>query len=331
MPVSIYDIAKRANVSAATVSRALNDNPRIGKETRKRVKQLAAEMGYVPSAVARSLTSEMTRTIGVIITALNDPFMGHVMEGIEHVAHATSYDVFLGLSHNNPKKELAVAHSLQQRRVDGLIVFSAHIASSYEHFRDTLKIPIVVINLQEEIEGICSVGINDFVAAQAAVNHLIELNHQRIGFITTGNRPVSSQRRYNGYVDAMAKAGLPVLEPIEIVDERHIEGGYKSLEQILENKLTAVFCYNDSTAIGLLSGCYKQGIRVPQDLSIIGFDDIEAAAFSSPALTTINQPKLELGLMATNTLIGILDGDPIENIVIDTELVIRQSTAPLVV
>ncbi len=288
-------------------------------------------MGYVPSAVARSLTSDATYTIGVIITAVNDPFMGQVMEGIEQVAHATAYDVFLGISHNNTQKEFAVAEALQRRRVDGLIVFSAHQSSTYEHFRDTLKIPIVVLNLQKDIEGIYAIGIDDYAASKLAVKHLIDLGHTEIGFVTAANQSVSTRRRYAGYRDQIEAHKLVPHQAIQSVDARHIRAGYESLDAILDAHLTAVFCYNDVTAIGLLSACYQRGIVVPNALSVVGFDDIEGAMYSSPPLTTVRQPKFELGLAATNLLISILDEHVADNILFDVDLVVRQSTAAITV
>ena len=188
MPVTIKDIAKAAGVSHTTVSRALKDNPAISVKTTKRIQQLAQQMGYTPSAVAQSLLSQQTRTIGMVVTTIADPFVAQVVEGVEQVAQVANYSVFLTTSHNNPNQELAVVETLHHRRVDAIIVTASRVGSLYSSQLDQIKIPIVLINNQEEGEYLHSVAVDDMQGAQLAVNYLVELGHRRIGYEYHGAR-----------------------------------------------------------------------------------------------------------------------------------------------
>jgi len=189
VPVTIKDIAKAAGVSHTTVSRALNGNPAISAETTTRIRNLAQQMGYTPSAVAQSLLSQQTWTIGMVITTIADPFVAQVVQGVEQVAQAADYSVFLTSSHNNPQQELAVVETLQRRRVDAIIVTSSRVGSLYSSQLDQIQVPIVLINNQEEGEYLRSVAVDDEQGSQLAVEHLIALGHRRIGYIGTINRP----------------------------------------------------------------------------------------------------------------------------------------------
>jgi DNA-binding LacI/PurR family transcriptional regulator len=333
MTVSIYDIARRAGVSPSTVSRALEDHPRIGAMTRQRIQAIAREMDYVPSTVAKGLSVNKTWTIGMVLAAISDPFMGRVVEGVEQAAIEAGFNVFISISQNDPQREIAIIKMLQKRRVDGIIVIASHLFEQYPRFFEHSKIPIVVINEQEPGESMHFVTVDDVQAARLAVEHLLALGHRRIGFVGVTNRPKSSRYRLQGYQDALAAADIAsdpalVFSPADIED--HARRGGASLEPLLTAGATAVFCYNDATAIGLLAACNKRGLRVPDDLSIIGFDDIDMATYAMPPLTTIRQPRFELGERAMGMMLALLDGQEPENQFVPTELVVRQTTARLV-
>src|SRR5437868_9910534 len=173
MSVSIYDIAKRARVAPSTVSRALEDHHRIGAETKKRVQELAKEMGYIPSTVAKSLASNKTWTIGMVLASISDPFMGRVVEGVEQVAIEAGFNVFVSTSQNDRQREMAVIKMLQRRRVDGVIVIASHLFDQYPRFFGRSKVPIVIINEQEPWKTMHFVTVDDVHAAQLAVEHLL--------------------------------------------------------------------------------------------------------------------------------------------------------------
>ncbi|RAQ95850.1 LacI family DNA-binding transcriptional regulator [Thermogemmatispora tikiterensis] len=329
--VSIYDIARRANVSPSTVSRALENHPRIGAETRKRIQELAREMDYVPNAVARSLIANRTWTIGMVLATIADPFMGRVVEGVEHVAIEAGFNVFVSTSQNDPQREIAVMKMLKQRRVDGIIVIASHLFDQYPRLFYRSKTPVIVINEQKPpSDAMHFVSVDDIREAYRAVEHLLKLGHSRIGYIGVTNRPKSNQHRLQGYREALQAASIPIDPALIIVPEEtqdHMRIGEISLEPLLTAGATAVFCYNDAVAIGLLSACSKRGLAVPEDLSIIGFDDIDIAAYTVPPLTTVRQPRFQLGQRAMLMLLAILDGQEPENEIVPGELVIRQTTA----
>jgi DNA-binding LacI/PurR family transcriptional regulator len=216
MPVSIYDIAKIAGVSPSTVSRALENHPRIGAKTRMRIQELAREMNYVPSTVARSLAVNKTWTIGIVLATISDPFMGRVVEGVEQVAIESGFNVFISTSQNDSQRESEAINILRQRRVDGIIVMTSHLFDRYPSFFDHSKIPIVVINEQRPEKSMHFVAVDDVHGAQLAVEHLIALGHRRIGYVGVTNRPASNQCRLKGYQDALTAAGI-ALDPTLLI------------------------------------------------------------------------------------------------------------------
>jgi len=290
MSVSIYDIAKKAGVSPSTVSRALEDHPRISAATRKRIQELAREMNYVPSTVAKSLATNKTWTIGMVLATISDPFMGRVVEGVEQIALEGNFNVFISTSQNDRQREIAVIETLQKRRVDGIIVIASHLFDRSPSFFERSKVPIVVINEQKPGKNMHFVAVDDVQGGRLAVDHLIALEHRRIGYVSIPNRPQSNQYRFKGYQNALEAADIAV-DPALIFSshtiEDHFRVGEASLESLQAAEASAVFCYNDATAIGLLAECHKHGISVPGDLSIIGFDDIDITTYTMPQLTTI--------------------------------------------
>jgi DNA-binding LacI/PurR family transcriptional regulator len=330
MPVSIYDIARAAGVSPSTVSRALEDHPRIGAETRKRIQELAREMDYVPSTVARSLTARKTWTIGMVLPTISDPFMGRVVEGVEQAAIEAGFNVFISTSQNDRQREIEVVAMLQKRRVDGIIVIASHLFDGWPRAVHHSRVPVVMIDEQNPGENMHFVAVDDRSGARIAVEHLLALGHRRIGYVGVSNRPQSNQYRLKGYQDALQAAGEAVDPALIItVDDvmEHGQIGEASLEPLLAAGATAVFCYNDTTAIGLLAACARSGLTIPEQLSIIGFDDIDMAAYTLPPLTTMRQPRFELGQWAMQMMLALLDGQEPANRIIPAELIVRQTTA----
>jgi LacI family transcriptional regulator/LacI family repressor for deo operon, udp, cdd, tsx, nupC, and nupG len=329
VPVTIKDIAKAAGVSHTTVSRALNGNPAISIDTTSRIQDLAQRMGYTPSAVAQSLLSQQTWTIGMVITTIADPFVAQVVEGVELVAQASDYSVFLTSSHNNPEQELAVVETLHRRRVDAIIVTSSRVGSLYSSQLDQIQIPIVLINNQEEGAYLRSIAVDDVQGARLAVEHLIALGHRRIGYIGTNNRPRSNRRRIAGYKAALETAGIDydpelVINPVANAD---LARGQASLSLYKVLNATAIFCYNDVMAIGLQMACRQQGVVVPDHLSVVGFDDIEAARYVFPPLTTVSQPRLKLGQLAMQMTLDLLARQDVHDLVLTCDLIERDSSA----
>ena len=331
MPVTIKDIARAAGVSHTTVSRALHGSPAISPETTTRIRQLAQEMGYTPSAVAQSLLARRTQTIGVVLTTIADPFTAHIVGGVEQAAQAAGYSVFLSTSHGNPEQELAVVETFHRRRVDAIIVVASRVGNLYSSRLNQIRVPIVLVNNQEEGDYIYSVAVDDISAAREAVAYLISLGHQRVAYVGAANRPKSNRRRLTGYQTALQRAGIPVVPALiqTPLADNDIERGRTALAQLTLTEATAVLCYNDLTAIGLLLACRQHNIAVPQRLSIIGFDDIEPALYVTPPLTTVCQPRVKLGQLAMNMVLDLLNGQEVHDQILSCELIVRESTARL--
>jgi LacI family transcriptional regulator/LacI family repressor for deo operon, udp, cdd, tsx, nupC, and nupG len=286
-------------------------------------------MGYTPSAVAQSLLSRRTQTIGVVITTIADPFSVQIVGGVEEVAQAAGYSVFLSTSHNNPERELAVVETFHRRRVDAIIVISSRVGSVYSSRLDQMQVPIVLVNNNEEGDYLYSVAVDDISAAQKAVEHLVALGHRRIGYVEALNRPKSNRRRLNGYQTALRRVNIP-LDPTLIISppgQRDIDRGRAALEQLQAVKATAGFCYNDRTAIGLLLACRQQNVAVPAELSVVGFDDIEPAFYVTPPLTTVRQPRAQLGQLAMRMALDLLEERPVQDKILKCDLIVRESTA----
>jgi DNA-binding LacI/PurR family transcriptional regulator len=265
-----------------------------------------------------------------VLASISDPFMGRVVEGVEQIAIEAGFNVFLSTSQNNRERELAVIDVFQQRRVDGIIVLASHLLDEHSVYANYSNVPIIVINEQDPGKPIHFVSVDDVQGTRLAVEHLIELGHRRIGYIGVANRPRSNQHRLRGYHDALTAHAI-AFDPALIFTgdgiEDHARRGEAALEQLRSAGATAVFCYNDTTAIGLLSACYARGLVVPDHLSVIGFDDIDIAAYTIPPLTTIRQPRFELGQLAMRMMLGILDGQQAENKMLRGELIVRSTTA----
>ncbi len=332
--LSIKDIARAANVSHPTVSRALSHSPLVKDETAERIRQIAASLGYRPSAVARSLATKKTKTIGVVVTTIADPFIADVVSGIEETANDHGYSVFLANSNANPDREVKVVHSFHERRVDGILVTASRVGALYVPLLSGLKIPIVLINNQhpdEPDEFIYSVMIDNIKASTQVMKHLIGLGHKRIAYIGDQSGFQSDTERFAGYRQSLAFAGYPFLPELVVHGDGKPEGGKQAMEKLLSlpTPPTAVFCYNDMSALGALRAIYRHGIKVPDDISIVGFDDLAIASYTSPLLTTVGQPKHQMGRMAMETMLKILSGvDSKTNIKVNGELIVRESTAP---
>jgi DNA-binding LacI/PurR family transcriptional regulator len=336
--VSLQDIARVAGVSHTTVSRALRDNPVISLEVRKRIQELAIEMGYTPNAIAQSLKGQRSNTIGLVVTSIADPFVGRVVRGIEGVAQKAGIGIILSVSNNNPDQEMNVIEYFHRRRVDGIITVASKVTTQYRKRLERIKVPTVLINQQAEIFGdlFHSVSVDDYQGAYLAVDYLASLGHQSIGYLGVDSRPRSNRRRLEGYHAALAAAGIMGSEKwIKIASSTHynddedddVNDGKALLPALIQAGISAVFCYNDMIAIGALMACRELGIQVPQRLSIVGFDNVPFAQYITPPLTTIHQPKLRLGQIAMEMILSLFSDDEVNDTVLPTEIVVRETTS----
>jgi len=330
-PASIKDIARIAKVSHSTVSRALRESPLVNAKTAERIRRIAAQSGFRASAVARSLATRRTNTIGVVVTSIADPFVAEVVNGIEDKAMAHGYSVFLANCHADPDRELKVVQSFEDRRVDGIVVTASRVGALYAPVLERMRMPIVLLNNQHPSQFAHSVMIENFEASRRAVRHLIELGHRRIAYIGDRFGYGSDSERFSGYRSALDESDIPFQPDLVVHGDGKAEGGSAAMEQLLQQSPppTAVFCYNDMTAMGALKTMRAHGFRTPEDISLVGFDDLPLALYMDPPLTTVRQPKHEMGRLAMEVLLKRIAGSEAEqNIKVSGELILRESTAP---
>ena len=334
--ISIKDIARAAGVSHSTVSRALSDSPLVKAETRSRIQDLAREMGYSPDAWARSLVMRQTRAVGVVVTTIADPFIAEVVQGIESTAYQHGYTVILASSGSEPERELAAVEMLRSKRVDGVIVTSSRVGALYQKHLERIGVPVVLLNNHSEQSGryTFSVTVDNPHGGHLATQHLIDLGHRRIAYANGPAYISSSEGRLTGYHQALIEAGIPPELDLVVPGTGRTEAGEQALRTLvaLAEPPTAVFCYNDVTAIGLLRAAREAGLSVPQDLSVVGFDDIPFASYSYPSLTTVAQPKFEMGKQAMQmalVLMSASNSSEVSDIVVKGQLIVRGSSGPL--
>ncbi len=329
MPVSIKDIAKQAGVSPSTVSRALNDHPRISSDTKAYIQNLAKAMGYVPSTVARNLVAKRSATIGVAINHLSDPYYTRMLIGIEEGAASHGYQIILSSFYRDPQRELAIVHDFHKRRMDGIIVAASEVTAAYSAPDSQFFMPIVLINRPAHP---FSVSVNGFLGSKQVIDHLIELGHRRIAYVTWGTEHADGINRLGGYQAVLQKYNIAPDSSLIVDGDGGITGGIKAVPKLLElpEPPTAIFCFNDMTAIGVINALHKMGYDVPRDFSVAGFDDLELSSYYHPPLTTVRQPTYRVGKSAVNMLLKIINGQrPVSPEILEPTLVVRESTAPV--
>jgi DNA-binding LacI/PurR family transcriptional regulator len=328
---SIKDIARLANVSHSTVSRALRGSSLISPQTITRIRQIAADSGYRPSAAARSLVTSRSATIGVVVTSIADPFAAEVVLGIEDAADQRDYSVILANSNAQPDREMRVVRAFEERRVDGIIVTSSRVGAVYAELLSQTHVPIVLLNNQHPSEFMHSVMIENLAASRRATQHLIDLGHKRIAYIGDRFGCQSDTERFSGYQSALEAANLPIQTEYIGYGNGSSEGGDSAMSELLslQQPPTAVFCYNDMTALGALVEVRARGLRVPDDLSMAGFDDLPIIQYLDPPLTTVRQPMYQMGRMAMEILLELMEGKTrAHDTHVAGELMVRGSTAP---
>ncbi len=327
MPISLRDVAEKAGVSVATASRALADHPRISEATKARVRRAAEELGYTPSAVARSLVKRETRTLGVVTTTVTDPYAAEVVRAVEDAAEAAGYTLILVASHGVPRREVSGIRMLYERRVDAIIVISSRGTHLYESILPTLDVPLVLINGRLSHPKVRSVRADNRQGMRLATEYLLDLGYQRIAYIGGPTQGRSAQERVQGYVEALEAAGIPPHPDVIFPGEGRAEDGRRALHRMWEiaPRPDAVVCYNDLTAMGVLAEAWRNGIRVPEDLAVIGFDNLPFSELTAPPLTTVTQPTEDMGHTAVAQALRLRQGQQVEDVVFECTLVERES------
>jgi len=332
--VTIYDLASSLNISVATVSRALKDDPVVSKQTKKKIFDLAKEMGYRTNLFARNLRNQHTHTIGIIVHELKSTFITSVLAGVEQVTTEAGYDLIIAHSSEKYEKERANAKNLFEKRVDGLIASLSFDTKNLDHFKpfQDKGVPVIFFDRVEQDTDNMVVIINNNKAGYEATKHLIEQSCQRIAHITSSlNRNVYAQR-FEGYKRALIENNIPFDENLVIVKDLSEEAAVKSAMQILKMKPMpdGAFITNDFVAAVVMRTLKENGIRIPEDIAIVGFNNDAIGKLIEPALTTINYPGMEMGNIVATHLINHLKGrgniQSTNTIIIRSNLIVRRSS-----
>ncbi|TNZ79278.1 substrate-binding domain-containing protein [Vibrio parahaemolyticus] len=328
---TMKDIAKLAGVSTSTVSHVINKTRFVSEEISERVNNAAKELNYyAPSALARSLKVNRTKTIGMLVTTSTNPFFGEVVKGVERSCYHKGYSLILCNTEGDNERMRQSINTLLQKRVDGLILMCSSLEGEridvFERYPD---IPVVVMDWGPMLFTSDKIQDNSLRGGDLAAKYLIDCGHTEIGCITGPLIKHQAQMRYEGYKRAMNEAGLEFNANWIIESDFECEGGYQAFKKMAERGTlpSSIFVSNDMMAMGVINAANELGIKVPDDLSIIGYDDIHIAKFMSPSLTTIHQPKYRLGQAAVETLVRRLDDKSNEAQVVQLEptLVVRNS------
>jgi DNA-binding LacI/PurR family transcriptional regulator len=327
--MDIRTVAQRANVSIATVSRTINHNPSVNAKMAKRVWEAIRELDYFPNTQARALVSGRSGIFGLIVSEITNPFFPELIQGFEDVAVANGYEILVSSTNYDPKRMALCIRRMLERKVEGVAVMTFGIEEPLLEQLAERNVPLVFVDLGPDRPGISLLKVDYHHGIRQGVQHLAALGHRNISFISGPKRLHSAQSRLDAFSQSLRECGIP-LDPAWLVEGDHtLEGGIRAMEALLESRRlpTAVMCSNDMTAIGVLHKLYRAGLRAPDDLSIIGFDDIHMARVTIPPLTSIQMSRLELARAAVTALRAHAEGTAQHrDYKIDTHLVVREST-----
>jgi LacI family transcriptional regulator len=328
---TIADVARAAEVSIMTVSRAVNDKPGVGPELRQRIMALAAEMGYRPNHIARGLATRQTAAIGLVVPDIANPFFAQIARGAEDAAFEAGYSLFLINTAEDLAREQAALDSLLQKEIDGIILCSSRLPGD-ELQESVSRFPAVVLvnrDLPAPIENVALLNVNDEQGARLAVQHMIAQGRQRIAFVAGPATSLSGQRRLDGYRGALKAAGF-LFDP-ELLEHcaPTTAGGYAGACAVLARrpKVDAILAFNDLVAFGVIQACTESEREVPAKVAVIGFDDVPLAVVMRPQLTTLHVDLPQIGRLAMQTVLGAINGeDPVmSSYYLDPELIVRES------
>lgn len=331
---TIYDIAKKLDITAATVSRALNDNPRISKSTKELVKKVALEMNYKQNMLAKALKSGKSYNLGVIVPRIDSNFFGSIIRGIEEEVSPLGYHVIICQTHEDAKTEKENIDTLINAQVDGILL-STTPNSSVQSFSKIIKknIPLVFFDRRKNVKGVSSITINDFEAGYKSTQHLIEQGYKRIAHLRGDYSVDIFKQRFLGYKQAIIDAGMELNEEYIIKTRSDLEDGAKAAKNLLnlKNPPDAIFSSSDFTALGALKEINSQGIKIPEEIGIVGFSNEPFTKFIELTISSVDQSPIEMGKMAARVLIEEMTSDTDikkeRKVVLEPELIIRKSSS----
>jgi len=331
---TIKDLARELSISPSTVSRALRDHPDISKDTKRRVTEAAEKHNYQPNQLAQSLQKKRSNIIGVIVPEIRHHFFSTVISGIEEVAYENGYTIMVCQSNELLAREVINTQAMVANRVAGLLIAISSETTDYTHLESVLGQGVPLVQFDRVVEDLdtSKVVVDDYRAAYEAVTHIIECGHKRIGHMAGQEGIALNRHRYEGYRDALRDNGL------EYEEKFHLHGGYREDDGregakrflAMDEMPDAILAINDPVAVGLFSEFKKAGVRIPEDVALVGFSDTPAAALIDPALTTVYQPAFEMGRAAVTLLMKQFEAEDDnfvpETVTLDTELLVRGSS-----
>jgi len=328
---TIYDVARLAGVSTATVSRALNGTGQTAPTTRAAIDAAVQQLRYHPNRIARSLVTKSTQTIALLLPDITNPFYAALVSGIQERALETGHTMLLCTTEGDPEREEQYLSLLHSKQVDGVLVDGLVLPPDRiaRFVRDGL--PIVCLDRDVDSSSVPLVQVDNRLGARLATAHLVSLGHTRIAHVAGAPELRISEERTRGYGDALVAAGIEPDPELLAFGSFLEEGGYEATQTLLERShFSAVFAANDLSAIGVIHAIVESGRAVPHDVSVVGFDDLRLSRFTTPSLTTIHQPAVEIAVRATQLLLDLAAGREVTQLVhlLEPELVVRGSTAP---
>ncbi len=330
---TIIDVAKKAGVSKSTVSRVIaDDGLGVNQETKERVLLAIEKLGYIRNAIASSMRTDRTNLIMLAIPDITNPYWPEVARGVQDVMDKEGYAVVFANSDWDEEREMGYLEMARRNRLDGILINPVQVSSEKI---EASGIPTVILGTREEYRTFDRVGADSYIGTKLAVKHLIDLEHKRIGMILGQREIKSTDSRKRGYVDVLQDAGIAIDENLITTVPFTRAGGERGVATLfqLDTPPSAIFCANDTIAIGALQAAYAMGLSVPADLSIVGLDDIDSAATTSPPLTTISKPKYDIGRQAATFLLEQIQADRLTSprkLQLAGELCVRGTTALLI-
>ncbi|KAB3530063.1 LacI family DNA-binding transcriptional regulator [Alkaliphilus serpentinus] len=329
MKFNIKDVAKKAGVSISTVSRVVNESKVVKSETQQRVMDAIRELGYKPNAIARSLKIKNTKTIGIMIPDISNQFFPEVVRGVEDIANMYKYNIFLCNTDRDRDKELQYFDALEEKQVDGIVLMGNEVAEDLYTKIKLTNIPVVLIGA--DYIDVPSVSIDHVKAGKAMVKYLIKKGHKHIGLLTGKvTDPAYGVARLEGYKMALEEDGIEFKEELVIEGDLRYKSGYEGAKMLLDLKEppTAIFAATDEMAIGVLRAAQEMGIKIPEELAIVGFDNLDISEKLFPSLTTVAQPMYELGAIGMRVLTKILNDDALESdkIILNYSIIERETS-----
>ncbi|WP_102026751.1 catabolite control protein A [Salirhabdus sp. Marseille-P4669] len=330
MNVTIYDVAREANVSMATVSRVVNGNPNVKPATRKKVLEAIDRLGYRPNAVARGLASKKTTTVGVIIPDISSVFFAELARGIEDIATMYKYNIILSNSDQNKNKEIHLINTMLGKQVDGIVFMGGEITEEHIKEFQSSPVPVVLAATVDKTMTIPSVNINYEEASYEIVKQLIDSGNKRIALLSGALDTDVDVQKLNGYKKALTEAGLDMKDELIINGDYSYQAGMDAVAEFLklEEKPTAIFVASDEMALGAIHGVQDNGLFVPQDIEVVGFDNTRLASMVRPTLTTVVQPMYDIGAVAMRLLTKYMNKETVDeqNVILPHRIIERDST-----